>query len=144
MAIRNGFQSIRVPLNNIPNTQASGVWSGSSNPVTLLDKGVYFLNYNVSYQAINGPITNSQTVITSNASFVSTLGQIIASTPLTGAMGVTGSSSMRQTLSNTFNITADNTPIYVYLSCTLTGTWGTINANEGALNTISFTRIGSL
>lgn len=144
MSIRNGFDSIRVLLNNIPNTQASGTWSGNATPITTLNKGIYFVNYNVSYQAINGPITNSQTVLTTGNTFVSGLGQIICGTPVTGAMGVTGASSMRQTMSNTFIVTVDATPVYAYLSCTLTGTWGTINANEGSLNVISFTKISSL
>ena len=29
MAVRNGFQLTRVLLNNIPNTQVSGAWSGN-------------------------------------------------------------------------------------------------------------------
>ena len=143
MSIRQGFDSIRVLLNAIPNTQASWVWNGNGTQITTLSKGVYFVNYNVSYQANAGPITNSQTVITTGASFAGG-GQIISSTPITGALGLTGNSSMRQTLSNTFIVTTDNTPIFVYLSCTLTGTWGTTNVNEINMNVISFTKISSL
>jgi hypothetical protein len=145
MSTRNGFDSIRVLLNNIPNTQASGVWVGNANVITTLDPGIYFVNYNVSY-TVNGagPITNSQTIITTGNTFTSGLGQVVVSTPLTGQMGLLGTDSMRQTLSNTFVINAENTPIYVYLSCTLTGQWGTTNVNETELNTITFTKISSL
>lgn len=145
MSVRNGFDSIRILLNAIPNTQASGVWVGNGTSITTLDPGIYFVNYNVSY-TVNGvgPITNSQTVITTGNTFTSGLGQVIAATPLTGPMGLIGTASMRQTLSNTFIITAENTPIYVYLSCTLTGQWGTTNANEVSLNKISFTKISNL
>ena len=145
MSIRNGFNSIRVVLNAIPNTQASGAWAGNANVITTLDPGIYFVNYNVSY-TVNGagPITNSQTVITTGNTFTSGLGQVVCSTPLTGQMGLLGTNSMRQTLSNTFVITAENTPIYVYLSCTLTGQWGTTNASESGLNTITFTKISNI
>jgi hypothetical protein len=144
MSIKNGFDSIRCLLNNIPNTQASGVWVGSGTQLTTLNKGVYFVNYNVSYIPSTGAITNSQTVITTGLSFVGG-GQIVASTPVTGAMGVTGASAMRQTLSNTFIVTTDNTPIFVYLSCTVSaGTWGSTNVNEQSLNIVSFTKISSL
>jgi hypothetical protein len=145
MSVRNGFDSIRILLNAIPNTQVSGVWVGNNISVTTLDPGIYFVNYNVSY-TVNGagPITNSQTVITRGNTFTSGLGQVLVATPLTGQMGLLGNASMRQTLCNTCIITAENTPIYVYLSCTLTGQWGTTNANEVGLNTISFTKISNL
>lgn len=145
MSIRNGFDSTRVLLNNIPDTQPSGVWIGNSIPITSLNRGVYIVNYNIAYQCNGvGPITNSQTVITSNASYTNN-GQIIVSNSPTGQMGAVGNNPMRYTLSNTFIISTDNTPIYVYLSCTLTGaTWGTININEQQLNTIAFTKISSL
>lgn len=144
MASASGFQSIRIALNKIPNTQASGVWSGSSTKITQLDKGIYFCNWNVSYQVNGtGPITNSQTVVTSTQPYLSS-GIVLASSPLTGAMGLSGTEPMRQTVTNTFIILQDNTPIYVYLSCTLTGQWGTTNISEQYLNYISFTRISSL
>jgi hypothetical protein len=142
MSIKNGFQSIRVLLNNIPVTQPSGVWSGNGTQITTLDKGIYFCNWNISYNT-TGLITNSQTAITLNNTFTSGLGQVVAITPLTGQMGLTGTSSMRQTLSNTFIVSANNTPVYVYLSCTTAGVWGTINAVEQALNTLTFTKISS-
>jgi hypothetical protein len=54
-------------------------------------------------------------------------------------MGSLGANGQRYTLSNTFIISNDATPIYVYLSCTLTGaTWGTVNPNEVQMNIISF------
>jgi hypothetical protein len=144
MAIRNGFQVTRILLNNIPNIQASGVWSGNNTPVTTLDKGVYFVNFNVAYACGGtGPITNSQTAICINSPF-SGGGLIIASTPITGQMGMSGANTMKQTLSNTFVVTADNTPIYVYLSVTLTGPWGTVNPQDANLNIITFTRLSNL
>jgi len=145
MSVRSGFDSIRVLLNNIPNTQVSGVWSGNNNMQTYLNRGVYIVNYNVSYVCNGtGPTTNTQTVITSGASFTNN-GQIIVGTSPTGQMGSIGNNGQRYTLSNTFVITTDNTPIYVYLSCTLTGaTWGTVNANEVQMNIVSFTKISSL
>ena len=143
MAIRNGFQSTRVSLNNIPNTQASGVWAGNNIALTTLDPGVYFCNYNVSYDVTGGPITNSQAIITLTASFAGG-GQVVCATPLTGQMGLAGNNSMRQTLSNTFVVTAPNTPIFVYLNCICVGTWGTTNAAEQYMNIISFTKISSL
>lgn len=145
MSIRNGFDSTRVLLNNIPNTQASGVWVGNNTIQTYLSKGIYIVNYNVSYVCNGtGPTTNTQTVITSGASFTNN-GQILVGTSPTGQLGSLGNNGQRYTLSNTFIITTDNTPIYAYLSCTLTGaTWGTVNANEVQMNIISFTKISSL
>jgi hypothetical protein len=143
MSVRNGFPTIRVSLNNIPNTQASGVWSGNGTQLTNLDKGVYIVTYNVSYIPSVGPITNSQTVLTTGQSFTGG-GQVISATPLTGALALTGVSAMRQTLTNTFIVSADNTPIFVYLSCTVSaGTWGTTSASEASLNIITFTKIAS-
>lgn len=145
MSIKNGFDSIRILLNNIPDTQPSGVWSGNNTIRTYLNKGIYIVNYNVSYQCNGiGPITDSQTVITAGASYTNN-GQIIVSNSPTGQMGAVGNNPMRYTLSNTFIIYNDATPIYVYLSCTLTGaTWGTINNNEQQLNSITFTRVSAL
>lgn len=145
MAIRSGFDSIRVLLNNITNNQPSGVWSGNNNIQTYLNKGIYIVNYNVSYNCNGtGPITNSQTVITSGASFTNN-GQIIVGTSPMGQLGNLVNNNQRYTLSNTFIISGDATPIYVYLSCTLTGaTWGTTNVNEQQMNIISFTKISSL
>jgi hypothetical protein len=145
MAIRSGFQSSRIMLNNIPNTQPSGLWSGNNTPITYLSPGVYFCNYNVSY-LVNGtgPITNTQAYISLGAS-VSGGGQIVAATPQTGQLGLVGTNSMRQTISNSFVVTSPNTPMYVYLNCVLTGaTWGTTNASEVYLNIVSFTKISSL
>ena len=59
-------------------------------------------------------------------------------------MGLTGTNAMRQTLSNTFVVTTDDTPFYLYLTCTTTGTWGTTNIQEQYMNIISFTKISSL
>ena len=145
MSVRNGFDSIRVLLNNIPNTQPSGVWSGNNNIQTYLNKGIYIVNYNVSYGCNGtGPTTNTQTVITAGASFTKN-GQIIVGTSPTGQMGSLGANGQRYTLSNTFVISADATPVYVYLSCTLTGaTWGTVNIAEQSMNIVSFTKISSL
>lgn len=145
MSIKNGFDSVRVLLNNIQNTQPSGVWSGNNTIQTYLNKGIYIANYNVSYICNGtGPITNSQTVITAGSSFTNN-GQIIVGTSPMGQLGNLGNNNQRYTLSNTFIITTDNTPIYVYLSCTLTlATWGTVNVNEQAMNIISFTKISSL
>lgn len=144
MATRNGFSTIRILLNAIPNTQVSGAWSGNNTPITILDKGVYFVNFNVAYACGGtGPITNSQTAICLNNSFTNN-GSIIASTPITGQMGMSGANSMKQTLSNTFYVTQDNTPIYIYLSCTLTGPWGTVNIQDANLNIVSFTKLANL
>ena len=144
MSIKSGFDSIRVLVNNIPNTQVSGVYVGNGNIITYLDAGIYFVNYNVSYIPTVGPITNSQAIITSGLSFTGG-GQVICSTPLTGQMGLTGTNAMRQTLSNTFVVPNNNTPFYLYLTCTVTaGTWGTTNASEQYMNIISFTKISSL
>lgn len=144
MSIATGFQTIRILLNNIPNTQPSGTWVGNATPITYLDRGVYFVNYNVSYECAGpGPITNSQTAICIDAPFIGA-GKIIATTPITGPMGLSGTNSMRMTLSNTAVITTDNTPIYMYLSCTITGPWGTINPQDSNLNILSFTKLSSL
>ena len=144
MSTRNGFPTIQIALNNIPNTQASGVWSGNNTQLTTLDSGVYLVTYTVAYIPSVGPITNSQTVLTTGQSFGGG-GQIIASTPITGALALTGVSAMRQTLTNTFIVSTDNTPIFLYLSCTVTaGFWGTTLASEVALNTITFTQIGTV
>jgi hypothetical protein len=144
MSTKDGFQTIRVSLNNIPNTQASGVWSQNGTKLTSLDKGVYLVTYNISYIPSVGPITNSQTVITSGLSFTGG-GSVIAATPLTGALALTGLSAMRQTLTNVFIITANDTPIFLYLSCIVSaGFWGTTLASEAALNIMTFTKIGSV
>lgn len=145
MALASGFQSIRIPLNNIPNTQPSGTWSGSTTQITTLDPGIYFVNWNVSYQVNGiGPITNTLAIVTLNAVYTGPNAVIAASSPLTGAMGLTGTEPMRQTVTNTIIVTQPNTPVYVFLQCTLTGLWGTTNVNEQYLNSLSFTKITSL
>ena len=145
MSLASGFQIQRIPFNAIDNIQPSGVWAGSATELTTLDKGVYFANWNVSYQVNGaGPITNTQTVITMNDPYLSG-GIIAASTPLTGQMGLSGAQPMKQTVTNTFIVSQNNTPIYVYMNCVLTsGTWGTTNFNEQYLNFISFVKISSL
>jgi hypothetical protein len=133
-----------VILNNIPTTQVSGVYAGNGNIITYLDAGIYFVNYNVSFLPTVGPITNSQAIITSGLSFTGG-GQVVCSTPLTGQMGLVGTNAMRQTISNTFVVSNNATPFYVYLTCTVTaGTWGTFNPNEVYMNIISFTKISAL
>lgn len=144
MSVKNGFDSIRVILNNIPNTQVSGLYADNGNIITYLDAGIYFVNYNVSYVPTVGPITNSQAIITSGLSYAAG-GQVVCSTPFTGQMGLAGTNAMRQTISNTFVVSNNATPFYVSLNCIVTaGTWGTTNAQEQYMNIISFTKISAL
>jgi hypothetical protein len=63
--MRTGFKPHSVIAINIPNTQASGDWSGISTPITTLNSGVYYFTYNISYIPVGaGPISNTFTAIT--------------------------------------------------------------------------------
>jgi hypothetical protein len=144
MSIAGGFPTIRVLLNNIAITQPSGVWSGNTTPVTYLNRGTYICNFNVSYIVSGtGPITNTQTQVSLYDTPGGATSQVICSSPQTGQMGLAGTNAMRQTISNTFQVTADQVPVYVYLNCVLTGaTWGTVYPSELNLSILTFTQIG--
>ena len=144
MSIAQGFPTTRILLNNIPLTQPSGVWSGNNTPITYLNRGTYLCNFNVSY-IVNGtgPITNTQTYVSLYAPPGGSTSQVICASPQTGQMGLTGSNSMKQTISNTFQVVSDQVPVYVYLNCVLTGaTWGTLLVSEVNLNILTITQIG--
>lgn len=144
MSVRNGLETIRIPVNSIPNTQISGQWFGNNDVITILNKGVYICNYTVAYYpSVGSQITNSQTFLTKDLPDIGG-GHIISCSPITGTLGLGVNEPMRQSLCNTFVITNDGTAIYLYLSCTLVGTWGTNNALGNNLNIITFTKLSSL
>ena len=141
MASKTGYKNILLKL-NIPNTQPSGTWSGVGNPITYLDKGTYLCSLNVQYVVGSGTgnISQTLTAITTMLPWTDVNTNVICSSPNTGAMGTALTQSMVQNLANTFTVTVDNTPIYIYLQCTLTGTWDLTVTNSN-LNVISFTKL---
>ena len=143
MASRTGYQTIFLKP-NVPNTQPSGVWSGVATPITYLDRGTYLCNFNVSYIVGSGVgnITQTLTAVTADLQWTDVNCNIITSTPNTGALGSTLTQPLRQVISNIFTLENNNTPIFLYLECSLTGTWG-LTTVEPNLNVICFTKISN-
>lgn len=121
----------------VPNTQVSGNWVGNGLQLTTLDKGLYLANLIVNFQLGSGAgnISNCLCAIYTNASSPNRfLGMP------TSKFGCTGTILPKQSMSNIVYIDADNTPIYLFLSCNLTGTWGLTDTVD-PLNQLVFTKI---
>jgi hypothetical protein len=70
----------------------------------------------------NNQITQFQMALTINQPF-GVLGSVfLATSPLCGVIGQAAGNSVTWTLSNMFTITADNTPMYVYLNVVVANT----------------------
>ena len=128
-----------VNLNNlVPNTQVSGNWVGNGLQLTSIDKGLYLATLTVNFQLGSGVgnISNCLCAIyTNSASPNRFLGMP------TSAFGCTGTILPKQSMSNIVYIPNDNTGIYLFLSCNLTGTWGLTDIVDPSLNQLVFTRI---
>lgn len=146
MSIKTNYTSIRMKVNNIPNTQPIGNWSGNATPVGYLNKGVYYCNFNVGLQSSGGATIQTMTVaITSVLQWSDANSNIIASSPNTGNMVVSATQPLLYSMCNVCVIDSDNTPIFLFITTSLDiGTWGTTIANNPMVNIISFTKIGNL
>ena len=146
MASKTGYDTIRIKVNNIPNTQPNGNWSGNPNPVGYLNKGVYFCDFNVGLQSAGGATTQTMTVaVTSTLEWADVNSNIIISSPNTGNRVVSATQPLLYTMCNVCIIDTDNTPIYLMITSNVNvGTWGTTIANNPMVNIISFTKIGNV
>lgn len=146
MASKTGYNVIRVKLNNIPNTQPNGNWSGIGTPVTYLNRGVYFCDYNVGLQSAGGATIQTMTVaIASVLPWTDVNSNIIVSSPNTGNMIVSATQPLLYSMCNVCTIDTDNTPIYVFITSSVNvGTWGTTIPNNPMVNIVSFTKIGNV
>jgi hypothetical protein len=128
-----------VNLNNIvPNTQPSGNWSGNGTQLTTLDTGLYLATLTVNFQIGSGVgnLSNCLCSIYTNAASPNRfLGMP------TSAFGCTGTVLPKQSMANIVYIPQDNTGIYLFLSCNLTGTWGLTDIVDPSLNQLVFIRI---
>jgi hypothetical protein len=145
MSIKTGFKSIRVPV-IIPNTQPNGDWIGVNTPITYLNKGVYFCNYNIAIASVGGATTIAATLaVTSVLPWTNVNTNIIMSSPNTGNLATSPALPLYQNMCNVVSIDTDNTPIYVYMTVNVNlGNWGTTIASSNQNNVITFTQIGKL
>ena len=119
----------------------NGVYLGNGLKSTL-NKGVYLVNATVGYNSGGGgTTTNSQIVITANALYGTGTEVIICGNSPTGQQGLLAGNEMRVSVSNVYVCPANNTPIFLYMSCTNAAGWA-INTGEGAINNVNFTKIG--
>lgn len=146
MASKTGYHIVRIKVNNIPNTQPNGNWSGNPNPVGYLNKGVYFCDFNVGLQSAGGATIQTMTVaVTSTLAWVDVNSNIIVSTPNTGNVVVSATQPSLYSMCNVCIIDTDNTPIFLMITSNVNvGTWGTTIANNPMVNIISFTKIGNV
>lgn len=146
MASKTGYNTVRIKVNNIPNTQPNGNWSGNPNPVGYLNKGVYFCDFNVGLQSAGGSSVQTMTVaVTSTLAWVDVNSNIIVSSPNTGNVVVSATQPSYYNMCNVCIIDTDNTPIFLMITSNVNvGTWGTTIANNPMVNIISFTKIGNV
>ena len=139
MPTKTGFKTITIPFNNIPNTQVSGSYSSQ---VGILNKGVYLINISGTFYVGSGVgnITQASITLSEPYDLFNALTNFLVITPNYGPMGVLGTQSMDISARNIVTISTDNTPIYIRIICTLTGTWGTTNPNSQQ-NKILITKI---
>lgn len=144
MSIKTGFKSIRVPV-IIPNTQPNGTWTGVNTPITYLNKGVYFCNYNPSVATVGGAtLISGLLAVSSVLPWTDVNTNIIMSSPNIGNLTTSATIPLYQNMCNVVIIDTDNTPIYLYITVTVNlGNWGTTIANNQN-NIITFTQIGNL
>lgn len=149
MSIVSGLSNTKIPLfigtQAAPN--ATGAWnlSGQGNTVqfTTINRGTYFLNWSPRPQPANGAntVTQYQFAVTINQPFGVAGSVILATSPLCGAIGQTAGNAVTWPLSNVFTITADNTPVYVYLNVAVVGGWYMNNSLDVNIDDIDITRI---
>lgn len=143
MSIAGGFQSTRINMGKISNTQINGNWIGNPNPITYLNRGTYFCNMNIALQSAGGATIQSMTVaVTSGLPWVDINSNIIISTPNTGNMVVSSTIPLYYNACNVCIINTDITPIYLMITSNVNvGTWGTTLPNSNQTNIITFTKI---
>lgn len=146
MSAKTNYTSIRMKVNNIPNTQPNGNWSGNATPIGYLNRGVYFCNYNVALQSAGGATVQTMTVaVTSVLQWADVNSNIIVSSPNTGNIVVSATQPAFYNMCNVCIITTDNTPIFLMITSNVNvGTWGTTIPNNTTSNIITFTKIGNV
>jgi hypothetical protein len=96
----------------------------------------------------NNQITQFQIALTINQPFGVAGNTILATSPLVGTIGQQANQPVTWTLSNIFTITADATPVYVYMNIIVANTnppntWFMgVGQDVPNLDDIDFTRIG--
>lgn len=146
MSLKTSYNTIRINVNGIPNTQLNGDWSGNPNPVGYLNKGVYFCNLNIGLQSNGGATIQTMTVAVSSVlPWVDGNSNIIMSSPNTGNRVVSATQPLYYPMCNVCIIDTDNTPIYLMITSSVNvGTWGTTISGSQQANIISFTKIGNV
>jgi hypothetical protein len=146
MSIVSGLSNVKIPL--VIGTQAapnaSGAWVSNAVQFTTINKGTYYVNWNprVAPANVANQITQFQFAITITQPFGVGGNVIVAASPLCGTIGQLAGNAVSWPLSNVFTITADNTPVYVYLNVTVVGGWYMNTAADIAnLDDIDITRI---
>jgi hypothetical protein len=125
MSSAAGLQIYRIPIQPVGQTVAQ--WSGSTTPITYLDIGTYYLTYNSAVVSSDSSMSNMYGIITKDALFAQPGWDVICASAKLSALGtVLGTTPLGFSISNTFVIDTDNTPIYLDLSITKSGgsTWG--------------------
>ena len=126
MSVSSGLNAKRISI--LPLNQITPNWTGNNTPVTYLSKGVYLIMYNFGFQATVGAITSTFVSITKNQPYGVLDYQELVSSPETGQMG---GGVLIQSIMNSVVIDADNTPIYVNITNTITaGTNWAIQINN--------------
>jgi hypothetical protein len=132
MSIVSGLSNIKIPF-VIPNTNpnASGFLNVTINGkvynnttvFTTLNRGVWWLNWSPRVNPVNNnQITQYQFALTINNPFGVAGNTILATSPLVGTIGQQPNQPVTWCLSNIFTITADNTPVYVYMNVIVANT----------------------
>ena len=126
MSVSSGLNVKRLPI--IPLNQITPNWTGNNTPITYLNKGIYLIMYNFGFQPTVGAITSTFVSITKNQPYGVAGYQELLSSPETGQMG---GAVMIQSIMNSVVIDADNTPIYLNITNTITaGTNWAIQINN--------------
>ena len=134
MSVKSSLDVIRIPIK--ASNQVGNTWTGSVNPVTVLNSGTYNFTYNCAIQPSVGQMSSCYALITANALYPNAGYLEILSSVKTGAQGTgSGVTPLGFSIQNNVYITNDNTPIYVNLSVTVSGgaVWGvplTANYND--------------
>jgi len=124
MSLVSGLANIKIPF-TIPlaTPNASGLWVGNGNVFTTINRGTYMINWNPRVTPVNNnQITQFQFAISINQPFGAVGSVLLATSPLCGTIGQAAGNSVTWTLTNMFSITADNTPIYIYLNVVVANT----------------------
>ena len=153
MSLVSGLPNIKIPfVIPITSPQPVGTWSGNNTVFTTLNRGTYWLNWSPRINPIanttgDNKITQFQLALSINQPFGVAGNTILATSPLCGLIGQQTNQPVTWTLSNIFTITADNTPVYVYINIIMAvtptaNTWYMGVSNDIAnLDDIDFTRI---